>query len=663
MPEDASKPRARSDTDPEASPPTRERLFSADSNGTAPSAVGDPPSPQHGDSDDDREFLKQEFLDALHGFVRYTERELRIIDHPAFQRLFFVNQLGHTNLVFRGATHRRGDHALGSVATAEQLISSLDYAYQRAQTEAQPDDAEWQVGKGLSALEITFLRLAVLLHDIGHIAAGHTLEDELGLLPEHDSRERLEFILTRKTWGGLEFDSDIPAHDHLRLNESLRDRVNRLYDEDLKSANIRADLADNEPKPEDSSTPTATDILLQLVGKDPHPRCTYRSRNPSNSANRFRVDVLKELVGDTVCADLLDYLERDSRYLGKNRRIETRLLQYIEVHNSRFTDESHVVVNLRVGDESNHRTDAVSAVIGLLDNRYDLWESALLHKTKNAATAMLERAIAERLAEVGMLSVEEADKILESILELSDLELITTWPSSVLSHQPLKQGRRDSNDRITPDLFWRLRYRFLHKQVIRVGYGAWVPRISKIYTPDPTVNDTQSNRFNAAEKRLYAIRLLERDFELGAGSLAMHIVPQGLGKKWAEVRVLYGGESLQLKDMDTTTHGRLSAGGLQVQLDRFDALWSAALFAAPEVVEDLEERALIELLRKTFKSQVLGIEIGEDQLVLAQHMVDNGQLQYTNGARVVDAAVAQRSNPSLEYPSRRRTIRSLIQGS
>jgi HD superfamily phosphohydrolase len=47
------------------------------------------------------------------------------------------------------------------------------------------------------------VRLGALLHDIGHITAGHTLEDELGLLDVHDAGVRLAQSWDRPAWNGV----------------------------------------------------------------------------------------------------------------------------------------------------------------------------------------------------------------------------------------------------------------------------------------------------------------------------------------------------------------------------------------------------------------------------------------------------------------------------
>src|SRR6185295_16314115 len=91
-----------------------------------------------------------------------------IVDTPAVQRLRYVRQLGHAFLVYPGATHTRFEHALGTYHLARRVLAQLDELEGR-----RPDPAE-----GLT------VRIAALLHDIGHYPFSHALE-EAGL-PHHE---------------------------------------------------------------------------------------------------------------------------------------------------------------------------------------------------------------------------------------------------------------------------------------------------------------------------------------------------------------------------------------------------------------------------------------------------------------------------------------------
>src|SRR5580692_10498048 len=99
--------------------------------------------------------------DPLWNNVRIDPLALRLIDTPAFQRLRYVRQLGLAFLVYPGATHTRFEHAVGTYHLARRALGLFG---------ERGDLAE------VSQEECSLLRVAALLHDIGHYPFSHALE-------------------------------------------------------------------------------------------------------------------------------------------------------------------------------------------------------------------------------------------------------------------------------------------------------------------------------------------------------------------------------------------------------------------------------------------------------------------------------------------------------
>jgi uncharacterized protein len=118
------------------------------------------------------------FNDPVYGFV-YIPYEIifDIIEHPYFQRLRRIQQLGLTNYVYPGALHTRFHHALGAMHLTTEAIEVLR-----------------SKGAEITEEESKAVCIAILLHDIGHGPFSHTLENSL--LPV--SHENLSLHIMQK---------------------------------------------------------------------------------------------------------------------------------------------------------------------------------------------------------------------------------------------------------------------------------------------------------------------------------------------------------------------------------------------------------------------------------------------------------------------------------
>jgi HD superfamily phosphohydrolase len=103
------------------------------------------------------------FNDPIYGFITLpNELIFDLIEHPYFQRLRRIKQLGLTALVYPGALHTRFHHAMGAMYLMTQAIDVL-----RAK------------GVEISSEEAEGVTCAILLHDIGHGPFSHALESSL----------------------------------------------------------------------------------------------------------------------------------------------------------------------------------------------------------------------------------------------------------------------------------------------------------------------------------------------------------------------------------------------------------------------------------------------------------------------------------------------------
>ncbi|MEA4936967.1 MAG: HD domain-containing protein [Paludibacter sp.] len=117
--------------------------------------------------------------DPVFGFINIPDNFLYdIIQHPYFQRLHRIKQLGLSSYVYPGAQHTRMQHSLGAMHLMGEAISQLRLA-----------------GHSISSEEEMGVKACILLHDIGHGPFSHALEHSL--VPEV-SHEEISLLIMEK---------------------------------------------------------------------------------------------------------------------------------------------------------------------------------------------------------------------------------------------------------------------------------------------------------------------------------------------------------------------------------------------------------------------------------------------------------------------------------
>lgn len=157
-----------------------------------------------------------EFRDAVHGFVRLSKAERRIVDTPTFQRLRDIKQLAMGHLVYPGAVHTRFEHSIGCVHIASSILQAIRLRHGsggdgRLARAFHVDDPAVERGTKI-------LRLAALLHDVGHPPFSHSGEGLLPVIKHEDGKlrpldhEMMTASLIRETEIGEVIKDEFGAH-------------------------------------------------------------------------------------------------------------------------------------------------------------------------------------------------------------------------------------------------------------------------------------------------------------------------------------------------------------------------------------------------------------------------------------------------------------------
>jgi HD superfamily phosphohydrolase len=266
----------------------------------------------------------------VHGFVTLNAWEKEIISRPAFQRLRRIRQLAWTDQVYPGAMHTRFEHSLGVMHTATLLYNAIC----SRSSEVLKNDLDYKPA-GLER-DLQLVRLAALLHDVGHSAFSHASE---GLFPEQESGQKYK-------------------HEH--------------YSAAIVRTELR-DVIENHPLNTTNFGFTADDVAALLEG--------------STSA-RQRL-FWRDLIDGQMDADRMDYLLRDSYHSG---------VQYGKFDLNRIINTVLAIPSARGrAPRLGFAEGGWHAAEGLVLARYFMFTQVYFHKTRVAYDIHLRGALSELL--------------------------------------------------------------------------------------------------------------------------------------------------------------------------------------------------------------------------------------------------------------------------
>ncbi len=303
--------------------------------------------------------------DPVHKYVRITSLEKTIIDLPQFQRLSRIKQLGFANIAFPGALHTRFEHSLGTLQVADLIFDRFKNEF---------DEIDWQK-----------VRLAGLLHDIGHSAFSHTIE--LGL-------KRMEKIVQLRYNEHEEYTWDIIVElgNELRVKEALKD------------AGIKR-------KP--------NDFFKEIGG------IATGKKEGLCDKDKF----LSNIISGEIGADRIDYLIRDGLHTGIN--FVGFSLQHILENISRNKDR--IIIGKKGENRSFDEVVSINLGEAFLISRYHYYSNIVNHPRNIATNLMLIKALEKTIVDLSKnLGKEEIKNELDKFfLEYDDNDIL----NFIMKHQ------------------------------------------------------------------------------------------------------------------------------------------------------------------------------------------------------------------------------------
>lgn len=252
----------------------------------------------------------------IYGFISLDDWEIDIISQPAFQRLRRIRQLAWTDLVYPGAMHTRFEHSLGVMNMADMLYACV------AERSIEILRSSFGYNKDGLQRHRKLIRLAALLHDVGHGPFSHAAE---GLMPPRA-------------------DGSGKLHKHEEYSIGI---IKNKFQDVIENHNANVNYGF-----------TIDDVVGLIRGKD----------------FAGRASIWQEIIAGQLDADRMDYLLRDSYHAGveygtydwRRLALSVQLVPDIESGEPRFG----------ISDGGKHVAES------LIIARYMMFNQVYFHKTR-----------------------------------------------------------------------------------------------------------------------------------------------------------------------------------------------------------------------------------------------------------------------------------------
>lgn len=323
-------------------------------------------------------------LDPIHGTIGITEIEKYIINKPIFGRLRKVKQNTLLNLVFPGANHTRFEHSIGVMHISEQIFnrSNENFDISRAKNEKYgiqnklylsiSDLIEKDSERNIDTI-VQELRLAALLHDVGHGPTSHKFD---------------HFTITGNELLNILEDEKIFKQYKEYFKAFLKENeLNNKIEHELVSIVFLIDLLENlktEKRFSEFSLEVIKNIKIENIIKMIDPQFLPDHEIIINGVNCS--DYFNSIISSfPIDADRMDYMLRDTFYTGVSYGLYDADRILMSVVPIKFNDVEKVE-KITLGIKKS----GLESIIRFVQSRNHLYNQIYFHKTNASTNAMLD---------------------------------------------------------------------------------------------------------------------------------------------------------------------------------------------------------------------------------------------------------------------------------
>lgn len=331
--------------------------------------------------------------DIIHDSIELSPIAKTIIDTPIFQRLRYLHQLGCCYLIFPNANNNRFEHSIGTYHLAGLMLEKLiknstnieinkalievkfirEYLLKHFELEDTEENIKFIKNINLQLMDdylIELIKIAGLIHDIGHGPFSHLFDEWLHSLNQNNELEGSKML-------------EHESRSIMLLKEIIRDR--------------KIKFGDDEYYMHDFINKEAFDFISELIEPNEQTPTNFIFQIISNYLNGLDVDKL-------------DYLYRDSFYLGTGDPYDLmRVISHVQV----------IDFNICFPEKISYD------IYKVFRSRYDLHKQYYTHKTTICIEYMI-KDIMTNLDTILNISTIIKNNQIDKFIELTDSTIFDT---------------------------------------------------------------------------------------------------------------------------------------------------------------------------------------------------------------------------------------------
>lgn len=317
-------------------------------------------------------------MDPVHGSIQIYDHEMSVINHELFQRLRFINQNDVLSLVFPGATHTRFAHSIGAMHLSQRIWDGIINQNARYRViKRAPTRAEEEALTYLNQC----VRLAILLHDCGHGAFSHQLENTPGV-----KNILSDDAIFARLWGGVDYSALYPTkpgqicHEHYSVRAAHKILSEVVMNDEICINDVLSIMETTEMCVSERFRQSCILASVYFTGHRDWKQVGDQNIPPM-------IDFLRCFISCEFDADKGDYMLRDAMYAG--------------VGYGNY-DLDAMVNNLSTSDDENWfglvvNRKGLGALEDFVHSRFQMYRQVYNHKTSNGFELSLQMAIDEVL--------------------------------------------------------------------------------------------------------------------------------------------------------------------------------------------------------------------------------------------------------------------------